>query len=266
MKRIGIPIAVQALVLVGAAQAPSVPSLSPEQQLFKLLNMVRANAGVQTLQWDPKVAQAALAHAQKLAEHADLSHRFAGELELDQRLGATGVRFNAVAENVALADTVEEAHLALMNSPGHRANIMNPQYNAVGIAVVQRNRSLYVTQDFARLLPTYSEQQFRDAIVAEFNRLRQVHRSGPIDTRPDPRLDQEACSGKLDPGEVLQGLTGATRAAVFSATQPVDLPPPMDQAAADFTLRRMNIGVCFRADTKDGFSKFWVVAAFFPGK
>jgi uncharacterized protein YkwD len=265
MKRLGIAIAVQTLVLMGAAQAPSVPALSPEQQIFKLINMERENAGVQTLHWDGKVAQAALAHAKQLADHAALAHRFAGEPELDQRVGATGARFNAVAENVAVANTAEEAHLALMNSPGHRANIMNPDYNAGGVAVVQRNKSLYVTEDFARVVPTYSEQQFRDELVAAFNRLRKAHRSGPIDSHSDARLDQEACSGKLDPGSVLQGLSGATRATVFTATQPGDLPPPMDQAAADLNLRRMSIGVCFRQDT-NGFAKFWVVAAFFPSK
>lgn len=266
MKRLVIAIAMQALALTGVAQAPAIPSLSPEQQLFKLLNMERENARLQKLQWDPKVARAARAHAQKLADYGELSHRFAGEPELDQRVGATGARFNAVAENVAQAETAEEAHLALMNSPGHRANIMNANYNAVGIGVVRREKSLYVAQDFARVLPAYSEQQFREAMVAAFNRLRQAHRSGAIDSRPDTWLDREACAGKSDPGEILQGLAGATRAAVFSATQPDDLPPPMDQAAADINLRRMNIGVCFRPDTRDGFAKFWVVAAFFPGK
>jgi uncharacterized protein YkwD len=266
MKLIGIPIAVLVMVLMGAAQAPPVPpSLAPEQELFKLLNLERENAGVDKLQWDSKVAQAALEHARLLAENRMLSHRFEGEPQLDQRVGATGARFNAVAENVALADTAGDAHLALMNSPGHRANILNPGYNAVGIAVVQRGKTLYIAQDFARVLPAYSEQQFRDEIVAAFNRLRRAHGSEPIDSHPDSHLEQQACSGKPDPGGVLQGLSGATRVAVFTATQPTDLPPPMDAAAGDFTLHRMNIGVCFKPSA-NGFSQFWVVAAFFSGR
>ena len=255
-----------ALASASAAQAPPAAAPPPEQQLFKLLNMVRQNAGLPALKWDAKLAEAAQAHAQRMASKHAISHQFSGEPELTQRISVTGARFNAVAENVAQADNAEEAHLALMNSPGHRANIMNARYNAVGIGVARREKSLYVTQDFARMLPAYSEQQFREAMVAAFNRLRQAHRSGAIDSRPDPWLDQEACAGKSDPGEILQGLAGATRAAVFTATQPDDLPPPMDQAAADINLRRMNIGVCFRPDRRDGFAKFWVVAAFFPGK
>jgi hypothetical protein len=264
MKLIRIAVAIHMLALMGAAQAPPAPSSpSPEQQLFKLLNMVRENAGVDKLQWDSNLAQAALEHARKLAENAALSHQFPGEAQLDQRVGATGARFNSVAENVALAETAEEAHLALMNSPGHRANILNPKYNAVGIAVVQRGKTLYIAQDFARVLPTYSEQQFRDELVAVFNRLRQAHHNGPIESHPDPRLDQEACSAKLDPGGALHTVTGATRAAVFTATRPSDLPAPMVEAAADFSLHRMNIGVCFKPNSHGGFSQFWVVAAFF---
>ena len=264
MNAIRIAIAIQALALMDIAQAPVVPTPPAEQQLFTLLNIERENAGVQDLRWEPKLAQAAQAHAVKLADHKELSHRFWGEPELDQRLGATGTRFNAVAENVALAETVEEAHLALMNSPGHRANIMNPKYNAVGIAVEQRGASLYVTQDFARVLPAYSEQQFREGVVAAFNRLRHKHRMGPVNAHLDSRLDHQACAGKMDATLVLQGFAGATRATVFTATQPDELPPTMDQAAADIGLRRMNIGVCFRPDVNGGFSRFWVVAAFFP--
>jgi hypothetical protein len=267
MRLVRIAVAVHVLALMGAAQVPPVASSpSPEQQLFQLLNMERENAGVGKLQWDPNVAQAALEHARKLADNAALSHRFPGEAQLDQRVGATGARFNAVAENVALADTTEEAHLALMNSPGHRANILNPEYNAVGIAVVQRGRILYIAQDFARVLPAYSEQQFRDEMVAVFNRLRQAHHNGPIEAHPDYHLDQEACSAKLDPAGVLHTVTGATRAAVFTATRPSDLPGPMVEASADFTLHRMNIGVCFKPDSKGGFAQFWVVAVFFQGR
>jgi Cysteine-rich secretory protein family len=268
MNRAVIAIVVQMLGMAGVAQAPaSSPSVpSPEQELFKLLNAERENAGLEKLRWDDKVAQAAQAHAHKLAANHELSHQFAGEQTLEQRVGAAGARVNAVAENVAVAGNVEEVHLALMNSPGHRDNIMNPRYNAVGISVKAFENKLYVTEDFAHLVPTYSEQQFREALVAAFNRSRQAHHNGPIEPLFDRHLDQQACAGKSDPVELLRSLEGAIRATVFTASQPGDLPQAMEQAAADFTLRRMNLGVCFRDDTKDGFAKFWVVAAFYPSK
>lgn len=266
MNRAVIAMVIQMLGLAGAAQASAAPVPSPEQELFKLLNVERENARVEKLQWDDDVAQAAQAHAQKLADNHALSHQFTGEQELEQRLGAAGARFNAVAENVAVANSVEEAHLALMNSPGHRENILNPRYNAVGIAVKAVENELYVTEDFAHLVPTYSEQQFREALVAAFNRARQAHHNALIESHFDQRLDRQACAAKADPAEVLRNLEGASRATVFTANQPDDLPQSMEQAAADFTLRRMNVGVCFRPDRDTGFAKFRVVAAFYPTK
>ena len=264
MKRIIVAVVLQALVLSVSAQAPEPPA--PEQQLLTLLNVERGHAHLAALQWDAKVAEAAQAHSRRLADHHALSHQFAGEPELTSRVGATGARFSAVAENVAVADDAEEAHLAFMSSPGHRANILNPQYNAVGIAATRVNNHLYVTEDFAHVVPSYSEREFREGVIAAFNRLRLEHRLGPIDARPDSTLDQEACAGHSDPDAVLQGLSNATRATIFSAIEPGDLPAPLNKAASDQTLRRMNIGVCFRPDQNSQFSKFWVIVSFYQIK
>jgi uncharacterized protein YkwD len=45
------------------------------------------------------------------------------------------VRFSAAGENLALAPTIQIAHDGLMNSPGHRANILNARYRRVGLGV-----------------------------------------------------------------------------------------------------------------------------------
>src|SRR5262249_56132570 len=73
----------------------------------------------------------------------------AGEERLEDRLSKSGVPFDAVAENVAYAGSAGEAHEQLMLSSGHRANILNPQYNAVGVGVVDRKGQLYITQAVA---------------------------------------------------------------------------------------------------------------------
>jgi uncharacterized protein YkwD len=245
------------------AQAPPEADASPEQQLFRLVNQVRQEAGREKLRWDAKLAQAAQFHSQELAAHQSLSHQFPGEPELTERLGVAGARFSAAAENVALADSAEEAHLGLMTSPGHRANIMSSEYNAIGIAVVELNRRVYVTEDFGRVVPAYSADEFREAVVAAFNRLRRSHRMGPIESHPDARLYAQACAGDTDPRVALEGYSGPARATIFTANQPDDLPAPVQQAAEDISLRRMNIGVCLRADPKSKVSKFWVVLAFF---
>jgi uncharacterized protein YkwD len=251
-----------------AAQTASAPAEPPsrDQQLFKLLNLERQHHGLPLLQWDPRLAEAAKIHTEKMARAGDISHRFAGEPDLSQRAGAAGALFKSVAENVALASTPLEIHLALMNSPGHRANILNPQYNSVGVGVAQVKDQLFVTEDFAQVVPVYSADQFRQAVVDAFNKLRQAQGVRAIQARADKRLDQAACSAKLDPGSVLAGQPGAASATTFTAVQPSDLPPEFARSAADSTLQRLSLGVCFRPDSANNFAQFWVVAVFFPGR
>src|ERR1051326_8162633 len=110
-----------------------------EKQVFDQLNQERQKAGLPALEWNELAAEAARRHAALLAENATLSHQFTGEPSLAERLGAAGVRFTRAGENIARTEHIEDIHPALMNSPGHRANILNPHYNAVGIAVVERS-------------------------------------------------------------------------------------------------------------------------------
>lgn len=266
--RTGLTI-IAVLLLAGscpAQPAPAPAAISPDQQLFKLLNLERQHHGLTLFQWDSRLAEAATIHAQKMARAGDISHRFAGEPDLTQRTSSAGALFKAVAENVALAGTPEEIHLALMNSPGHRANILNAEYNAVGVGVTQAGNELYVTEDFALVVPAYSADQFRQGVVDAFNKLRQARKLRAMPARDDQRLDQAACSGNLDPGPVLAQQIGAASAVTFTAVQPTDLPPEIQKSAADSTLQRMNLGVCFRPDPVNNFAQFWVIAVFFQNR
>jgi uncharacterized protein YkwD len=235
-----------------------------EKQLFDLVNHARAKAGLNNLEWDDHLAEAARVHSKLLAENQDLSHQFEGEPPLQQRAGATGAHFSAVAENVAAAPAVDVAHESLMKSPGHRANILNLSYNAVGIAIVERGGELYVTQDFAHTLASYTEAQFSEAVVSAFNQARRSKGSPAIEAMPDARLRKAACSEDAGAQNILGTMTGATDLAIFTASEPEALPEHVRKAAADKTLHRMNIGVCFHGGGKTGFSRFWVVVAFFP--
>lgn len=235
-----------------------------EEQLFNLLNQERVRAGMQRLQWNQDLADAARAHSDLLARHKKLSHQFSGEAQLQQRAGKAGARFDAVAENVAYAPTVRDLHNGLMHSPPHRANILNPEYNAVGISIVDRDGELYATQDFARVMARVSEEQFRGAVVTEFQKARVTHKKPPMAVRSDPRLHEAACSKSLNAKQILRGLPGATDLAIYTSSDPSQLPANMRSSAADGTLHRMNIGVCFQQDSATGFSKYWVVAAFYP--
>jgi uncharacterized protein YkwD len=255
-------VAVACLVLVVSIRAQAGPS-QREQQLFDLVNREREKAGLAKLEWSDRLANAALYHSRQMSEHQDLSHQFAGEPPVQERVGVTGLRFNSVAENVAEAPDVETAHRGLMQSPGHRANILHQDYNAVGIAIVEHGHQLFVTQDFAHTLVSYSEKQFRDAVVTGFNQARRARSLPPVDVIVDPRLRKSACAQDLNTDKVIQNLPGAAGLFVFSLSVPDSLPDDLRKFAADKTVERMNIGVCLQSGGKTGFSRFWVVAAFF---
>jgi uncharacterized protein YkwD len=254
------------LLVFGTIAGFSQTGLSQDElRLLTLVNQEREKAGLSKLQWDSHLAESARLHTQKMVEHQNLSHQLSGEPPLGERAGATGLRFNAVAENVALAPTIDEIHKGLMNSPPHRANILSPKYNSIGFGITLSQGELYVTQNFANVLPTYSVEEFRDAVISAFNQARRAQHVPEIDAQPDPRLDKAACAANVNPNQLIHGLPGVTDLVVFTSSVPERLPSHMQEAAADRTLRRMNIGVCFRPDPTHGFGSFSVVAAFYPG-
>jgi len=58
------------------------------------------------------------------------------------------VSFRTAGENLALAPTVQIAHTGLMNSPGHRANILHSQFGRVGIGIFGRRQTRF--DDYAK--------------------------------------------------------------------------------------------------------------------
>ncbi|HEV7675525.1 MAG TPA: CAP domain-containing protein [Candidatus Angelobacter sp.] len=239
------------------------PSISTsEGRVFEELNRERINHGLRPLGWNDYAADAARAHARLLAENGKLSHQFPGEVTLPERLGTTGVRFTVAAENVARTEFIEDVHPALMGSSGHRANILNTSYNAVGIGVVEDKGRVYVTQDFIFLVPEYSESQFSAAFAEAFNLARKGKGIRPLETRWEAQLREFACTTDGDAIKLADNLSRVRAVVVFTSSDPHHLPEQMVLRAANADFHRMNYSVCFRPDQEHGYANFWVVAAF----
>src|SRR5436305_1099233 len=238
-------VAIAGFILVISISAQAGPS-QREQQLFDLVNHDREKAGLNKLEWNDQLTEAALAHSKLLAENRDLSHQFSGEPTLQERVGTTKLRFNAVAENVAEAPDVDTAHTALMKSPGHRANILHQDYNAIGISIVERDHVLFITQDFAHTLASYTEKQFSDSLIANFKQVRRAKKMPPIDVISDPHLRKAACSQDMHTDKMIQNMPGVSGLLVFSLSEPGALPNDMRKYASAKTLQHMNIGVCLQ--------------------
>lgn len=128
------------------------PTVDPaaEEEMLRLLNAERTSRGLKPLAVDPLLREAARAHSRDMFQRG-----YFGHLDLEggtpaERLRAANARFRLAGENLALAPTVEVAHNGLMNSPGHRANILNPSFGRVGIGVVDGGlHGKMFTQNFA---------------------------------------------------------------------------------------------------------------------
>jgi uncharacterized protein YkwD len=149
-----------------SARVDGVQTIQPdEQQLLGLANAARAAQGLAPLQWDPALASSALAHCTVMAANGQLSHQFAGEAELAKRAGNAGAHFSLIEENVAAGYHPADIHLSWMNSPGHRANLLNPEVDRVGIAVVATKGWTYAVENFAQVVPVMSQNQVEAAIA-----------------------------------------------------------------------------------------------------
>lgn len=107
-----------------------------EEELFRLVNDERLRSGFDALEWDEGLAVVAREHSQDMWERKYFAHKNPdGETALE-RLQDEDLFFNKVGENLALTRTVERAHEGLMNSPGHRRNILDPEFKKIGIGVI----------------------------------------------------------------------------------------------------------------------------------
>lgn len=107
-----------------------------EQEMFRLVNTERAKAGLQLLSFDEELAEVARDHSQDMFRKGYFSHYTPDGLSPFDRMESAGIEYTFAGENLALAPSTALAHQGLMNSPGHRANILNPNFNKVGIGAI----------------------------------------------------------------------------------------------------------------------------------
>ncbi len=106
-----------------------------------------------------------------MARRKTISHQFEGEPELATRVGDAGVHFSLVTENVAEAPNSALIHDLWMNSAGHRANLLDPAVDAVGIAVIRDRGQYYAVEDFARTVEHLTLEQQESEVAGMLARV-----------------------------------------------------------------------------------------------
>jgi len=107
-----------------------------EAEMFRLVNEERRERGVFELEWRPEVVPVARTHAKDMWERSYFGHISPEGEDAGDRLERQGVEYIIAGENLALAPTVSTAHTGLMNSEGHRENILEAKFGRVGIGVI----------------------------------------------------------------------------------------------------------------------------------
>jgi hypothetical protein len=254
------------LSLTPSACSQEINAPVAQQRLLSLVNQERAKESLAPLVLDERLSQAALKHTQRMVQNDTLSHQFDGEEPLQLRIGDENVRCDRDGENIALDGNLENAHLMLMQSPPHRANILNPQFNAVGIGILKADELIYITEDFAHVLPAYSEPEADAAAqqaISEYAKSQGV----PIPKRrPLPQLRQVACNmaldDKLDSGKV-GAVLGVSSAAAWNATDLGKLPTSLKKLLAQPWPSGYSLGVCFAPSVSHPGGVYWLVLAIY---
>lgn len=120
-----------------------------EAQMLQLVNEERTKRGIPPVKADPEMTRVARAHSADMFARGYFSHYTPEKADPFDRMRKAGVKFLTAGENLALGRTLKICHTGLMNSPGHKANILNASYGRLGIGVMDGGMyGLMISQEF----------------------------------------------------------------------------------------------------------------------
>ena len=129
--------------------ANSRPRPDLEAQMLELVNKKEPRRAYDRSAPDPELTEVARRHSADMFARGYFAHDTPEGLDPFARMREAHVRYLTAGENLALAPTLQVAHSGLMNSPGHRANILHPQFGRLGIGIMDGGiRGLMVSQEF----------------------------------------------------------------------------------------------------------------------
>ncbi|MGB0065889.1 MAG: CAP domain-containing protein [Terracidiphilus sp.] len=218
-------------------------------QVFTLGNQARAQAGVPSLQWDPALAAAALQHCRRMAAEGPIAHRYGGEPDVAARAAQSGAHFSLIEENVAVAPTARTIHDGWMHSPGHRANMLNPAVDHVGIALVYTRGVLYAVADYSAAVRSLSPAQIEARVAS-------LVRASGVSILPDSATARSMCENN----SVLPPESGAPPVWMirWQNSDLSQLPPELSSRLRSGKYRQAAVGSCPAQENNGAFMSYRV--------
>ena len=232
------------------AQKPS----EEEQFFFDSANRERAAQQLPPLKWDNALAKAARQHASLMAEESNLAHQLPGEPPLHQRAAQAGARFSLVGENIAIGPLAPAIHTGWMHSPGHRANILDVHFTALGVGVIADNGELYAVEDFSTAIANMNIEAQEEKVTA-------LLAAKGLRVSSEREEARKLCADELAPTE------GRTMLILsYEAPDISKLPEPLERNIRDSKYRHAAVGACQPKEGAAGIARFRITVLLFPAE
>ena len=132
----------------GGALPQATPVVELEAELLEMVNTEREAWGLGPLRHVASLSRVAREHSERMAEERVVSHELGGK-SMEERIRGVAPESCLFGENLAKNVSVDYAFSDLMESEGHRANLLHPDFSRVGIGIaIGEDGFLYVTQNF----------------------------------------------------------------------------------------------------------------------
>lgn len=112
------------------------PDGNTENSMIELVNKERTSRGLNALSFDTKLRDTGRVHSADMFTRGYFAHISPEGKNVADRAAKFNVLYTVLGENLAYAPSLELAHKGLMNSPGHKANILSSDYNKIGVGVM----------------------------------------------------------------------------------------------------------------------------------
>lgn len=248
--------------LIATSAADPNEDTAAEATLLALVNRSRQQAGAPPVRADDSLREAAVLHAQRMVSTRQLEHQFPGEPSLLQRIAdVTTIPLDRAGENIANVTCVADAHELLMQSSPHRKNLLDPRFNVVGIAAVWNHGRLYIVQDFAHAVSSYSAGQTATMVGNAIDQARQNAGLTELSRVSPPHLDDAACNlaedGHPYPHVIAASYT-VRKTITYTQSRPEVLPPSALRLLNDPNVHEFAVGSCYARNANYPTGIYWI--------
>lgn len=186
-------------------------------------------------------------HCMRMVSEGPIAHRYGGEQDLGPRAAAAGAHFSLIEENVALGSYADQIHQGWLDSPGHRRNLLNPEVDRVGIAVVAARGVLYAVADYSRDVSALSPAQVE-------SRIADLVRMSGVKIVRDPEDARAAC--QTEHGFPKSMHSEAAFVMRWQGSDLEHLPQPLVDKLGSGRYRQAAVGACSPTESSGSFTAY----------